>query len=158
MSKRFEPCRYITSLAAVLVFCATYFTVRTFKLQPGDDYEILAFTHNLSLFEYLLNRWHTWSGRLPYEAIAYTFINIPLLYWHLLMSLMITLVFLSIFVLNRLCHSYLDKPSIKWVVFNLFIAFVSIPLYHILFDYSCDDKAVYRVNASKFLLPLSSIQ
>lgn len=97
--------------------------------EDGDDLMFKMKSTGISSFEFLKMRYETWTGRIPTEFTLISFLKLPIFYWHLLVTVIISLfawsvssIFVKLFNQNK--YSYLHLiyyfisiciPGIVWM-------------------------------------------
>ena len=71
----------INAICIIFLISTMLFAMFSLHILPyGDDHKFSNALSTKSLFEYLYMRYHTWTGRIPVEALIALTINIPV-YW-----------------------------------------------------------------------------
>lgn len=111
-------------LVFAVVGAITFFLVSSGELQLGDD---MWFKHQIetrNLFEFLSHRYYNWTGRLPAETLLTSMIQLPLIYWHLLITISVLLMGWSV---SEIYRHYLGNEKNIYLKIVTFLLSVSIP-------------------------------
>lgn len=90
----------VTLIFLIIVFIYYLFFHSTMDVIFGDDPYFQSVLNNQSLIDWLVVRYKTWSSRLIIEGLLVMLINLPLIVWMILDSLMFVLIYYSIIKLT----------------------------------------------------------
>jgi len=84
-------------------FLLFFFFFRYVSFQPGDDEIFIGFRQQISLGEFILQYYNTWSGRIFSNFLVYVLAKPPIVVWQIFMALILT-------VFGRTMYFYFSIP------------------------------------------------
>lgn len=101
------------SIAFILFFIA----LKPVKPYFGDDFVYMGILSNKSYFQWLVELYSVWSGRIVLTSFLILFLNIPIIIWRVVNSFFLTLLVVSILKVTKLNKYYIF--SIMFLVLKL---------------------------------------
>lgn len=107
MSNIFTKKKMINLLIYVSIFIVFAIVLKPVKPYYGDDIINMGILNNKSYFQWLIELYTRWSGRIILTSLLVLLLNLPLIIWRFLNAFFLTLLVISIIKITRLKSYYM---------------------------------------------------